>query len=197
MIAQSIFDVMRPMPPFRPELREANREGVKSQTRRVMDPQPISTTGFWKGLHWANEDHFRKGAIELCKYGQAGDYCYMREPLIRIGAYAFYKDDQKPVVSLITGEVVTWRWKNDVLTSIFMPKEAARSIYRYESIRVERVQEITEEDALDEGVTSPGAKLHFRILWENINASRGFGWDVNPWVWVLGYKPVEANDETR
>lgn len=211
MIDQNIFEVMRPMPPFRPELRQANREGRKSKTRRVMDPQPTLTTGFWKDLHWANEGHFRKGAIEHCKYGKAGDYCYMREPLVRIGAYAFYKDDHQPVVSLVTGEMITWRWKNDILTSIFMPKEAVRSIYKYESVRVERVQEILRDDAKAEGVSGiwanpPANEKHysrvllnpyvanFSVLWDEINGARGFCWDVNPWVWVLGYKPVEVDD---
>lgn len=176
-------------------------------------PQPISTTGFWKGLHWANEDHFRKGAVEHCPYGKAEDYCYMREPMVRNGAYAWYKDDNQPVISVVTGEMLKWRWKKDLLTSIFMPKEAARFVYQYESIWVERVKDITEENACAEGVindidgyfkidlpedhaaklvSSNSARGTYQVLFDHINLKRGFGWDSNPWVWVLGYEPAEV-----
>lgn len=202
-------DAMRALPIFKPEMRKANRDGLKSITRRVMDPQPISTTGFWKGLHWANESHFRKGAVELCNYGKVGDVVYMREPLVQVGAWAFYKDDNRPVISLITGEMVKWRWQVKTLSGMFMPGEAARFIYRYESIRVERVQEITRDDAKAEGVRGvwvnpPANEDHYQrvmlnpyvanysVLWDEINGERGFGWDVNPWVWVLEYKVVET-----
>ncbi len=211
-IDQKIFDALRAMPVFKPEMRQANRDGRKSQTRRVMMPQPIATTGFWKGLHWANDGHFRKGAVEHCPYGKAEDFCYMREPMVRIGAYAWYKDDGRPVISKVTGEMLKWRWKKDVLTSIFMPKEAARFIYQYESIGVELVQGISEADALAEGIvknkdgfyevalpeehaaksvscnTAQGA---YQVLFDAINEKRGFGWNENPWVWVLGYKPIK------
>ena len=112
----------------------------------------------------------------------------------------------------LTGEPITWRWKKDILTSIFMPREAARSVYRYEKIRVERVQEISRDDAKAEGVScvwiNPPAKAehykrvllnpyvaNYSVLFDKINAARGYGWDVNPWVWVLEYKPVEVQGE--
>ena len=202
-----VYDIMRPMPVFKPELREKNRAGLKGQTRRVIDPQPIATTGFWMGLHYANEDHFRKGAIEHCPYGRADDFCYMREPLIRIGPDAYYKDDENPVINPITNDLVRWRWKKNLLTSIFMPKEAARSIFRYTNIRVERVQDISRDDAKAEGVSGvwknpPENEEHYQrvllnpyvanysVLWDEINADRGYGWDMNPWVWVLNYVEV-------
>ena len=171
-------------------------------------PQPISTTGFWKGLHWANDAHFRKGAVEHCPYGEAGDFCYMREPLVRgDGDVAYYKDDGVMVRHFLTGEAIPWRWNVKTLSGMFMPKEAARSLYRYESIRVERVQDISRNDAKAEGVGNvwvnpPAKKEHFSrgvlnpyvanysVLFDMINDERGFSWDANPWVWVLAYEPV-------
>jgi hypothetical protein len=153
-IYQSAFDVLRPMPPFIRPLRDVNREGRKSQTRRVIDPQPISTTGFWKGLHWGNESHFRKGAVEFCKYGKVGRFLYMREPLVKHSAgVACYADDIVTALDIMTGEPIKWQWKRDTLSQLYMPKRAARLFFQYESIRVERLQEISIGDCWAEGIT--------------------------------------------
>lgn len=203
-IYQDAFDVMRAMPPFKRQLRDANREGRKSQTRRVIDPQPISTTGFWKGLHWANEDHFRKGAVEHCKYGKVGSFLYMREPLFK-GPFDFahYADDKTVVFDIMTGEPIKWKWKVNTLSQLYMPKIAARLFFQYESIRVEKVQDVSINDCWAEGITvvdvlhlSHGMKPSdiinaYATLWNSINADRGYGWNINPWVWALGYKPLD------
>lgn len=220
MIIQAVFDEMRPMPVFKPEMRKANRDGVKSQTRRVIDLRElrqVTTEGvlndsfFYRNKKGTWQNISRNDLLKKCPYGKVGDYCYMREPMLRIGAYAWYKDDGQPVISSVTGERLKWRWKKDVLTSIFMPKEAARSIYQYTSIRVERVQDISEEDAIAEGLASwkrtpddektyygidrpdvweTDPRLTYKRLFNLINEKRGFGWDVNPWVWVLEYAPA-------
>lgn len=64
-------------------------------------------------------------------------------------------------------------------------------------IRVERVQDITDKDAIAEGVLPVGPehapelpRNEFASLWESINAKRGFGWSVNPWVWVVEFRRV-------
>ena len=80
----------------------------------------------------------------------------------------------------------------------FMPRFASRILLEITNIRAERVQDITPEDAAAEGVqpaqwqsNDEGYICEFQELWDSINAERGFGWDVNPWVWVIEFRRVE------
>ena len=85
------------------------------------------------------------------------------------------------------------KWK----PSIHMPKWASRIQLRVTDVRVEQLQEISEEDVEREGVKIhvpvpgdglPQPKLQFKRLWDAINAKSGFGWDTNPFVWVVKFK---------
>jgi hypothetical protein len=214
MISQAIYDAMRPMPVFKPEMRKANRDGRKSQTRRVINPQIDWQEDIFQRRRSGTIDQFTYSEfMDTCPYGKSGDCCYMREPLYHgFGGIAYYRDDLTMVRHALTGEPITWRWKKDVLTSIVMPKEAARSIYQYKEIRVERVQEISRDDARAEGVSGvwknpPEKEEHYlrvllnpyvanySVLWDEINSERGYPWDANPWVWVLGYKPIKIGND--
>lgn len=201
-------------------------EGRKSQTRRVIKPQPQPngiwskslgdflclideyppSATIWNGA-WLGAD---AGELNCCPYGIPGDRMWARETWFHDFEHnrTFYRADADrdgTVPYLVSGaggfgggvgnaHIDRWR------PSIHMPRWASRLTLEIKSVRVERVQEISEEDALAEGVemaeATDGALSHalgFSNLWDAINAKRGYGWDVNPWVWVIEFERVEQD----
>lgn len=93
-------------------------------------------------------------------------------------------------------EMVKWR------PSIFMPKSATRISLEVTGLRPERIQSISTEDALAEGITwdmistmytgdGSWPQEGFKLLWDGLNADRGFPWEANNWVWVYTFKRVD------
>lgn len=178
------------MPLFIAPLRAAIRSESKTQTRRVINPQPGADTDLDE-------------LIKLCRYGKPGEIRHLIEPLKRDGEWAVYGDDGARVISRETGERLKWRWKRPYLNSIHMPDEAARTFCEILGLRIERLHDITEGAAKAEGcrsadlvtgrecILAPSAgsyRLHFQALWDSINKARGFGWTSNPWVFVSLFK---------
>lgn len=141
-----------------------------------------------------------------CPYGQPGDLLYVRETFCPVDdtsnggrkwidyrATPAYDESHPAGWDNAPDDPQALKWR----PSIHMPKWAARLWLRVTDVRVERVQEITERDALSEGFPDNGsviceftevARPWFRQLWDSLNAKRGFGWDVNPWVWIVSFE---------
>jgi hypothetical protein len=181
---------------FQTEMIRAILEGRKTQTRRIIKPQPeediklIGPEMYNPAL--ADKNGFLYPGPEVFgvytydgefgvkfPYGKVGDVLWVRETWRGIeqetGGFRYeYKATEK--INLVD------KWK----PSIFMPREAARIFLEVTDLRVERVRDISEEDARAEGVSSI---MSYKGLWCKINGPGS--WDSNPWVWITTFKRIE------
>ncbi|MFG8814706.1 hypothetical protein ACEPW0_03340 [Pseudomonas aeruginosa] len=198
---------------FNEQMVRAILEGRKTVTRRVMKPQPdflgsmVDPNTPFKtldaGLH----------ARITCPHGQPGDRLWVRE--------AWAADAQVDAIAprdLSQGEPIWYPADFSVRQtgcsmiskgrgrpSIHMPRWASRILLEITAVRVERLQDISEEQALAEGVHGEPcdharqacsdigcwgdtAKGAFGFLWEQLNGAGA--WQANPWVWVVEFKRV-------
>lgn len=127
------------------------------------------------------------------KYGQPGDQLWVRET---------FREQDTLDFPAFKADIGTSRW-NPVVNpdnckwrpSIYMPRWDSRITLEVTGIKVERLQYISETDAVAEGVETPTIagvtyRDKFRALWDSINAKRGYGWSQNPWVWVISFRRV-------
>lgn len=175
---------------FNAEMVRALLDGRKAQTRRVVKPQPSRVTGWGcigsQGFGFIAEDIDGYASILRCPYG-LGDHLWVRETFCKqIGAFGESVDYAYRATD---GEACgPWR------PSIRMPRCASRIQLAVTDVRVERVQDISEEDCVAEGIS--GNPWHDEMLepfaefWDSINRKRGYGWDANPFVWVVEFEVV-------
>lgn len=160
-------------------------DGRKTMTRRVIKnvPEILMTGKAIPELMGA----YKKAWVTTCPYGQPGDRLWVREKWACLDptkrTRVLYAVDRGPKDYL-------WH------SPIFMPRWASRLTREITAVRVERVQDITEEDAWAEGFNDDdgysSARMWFMNIWDSINAKRGYGWDANPWVWVISFKRIRG-----
>lgn len=207
----------RPMLFSAPMVR-AILDGRKTVTRRIVKARDLEWMDVHQGLREPDK-------AERCPYGQPGDRLWVRETW----QFYDWTDDGQPCVRFAADNASKWplripeeqadrlteiwaglsapenysidnhardrRWR----PSIHMPRWASRITLEVTSVRVERLQDISEADALAEGVTDDGSLVTdlagndrggafaaFAALWEVINGADS--WDDNPWVWVVEFR---------
>lgn len=181
---------------FNTEMVRAILDGRKSCTRRIIKPQ-WEECPHCKYVH--KEYIYGKLAENVycakCGYPllperrapyQPGDILYVRETWKKApNGYYYYEDWQRNDIADVT------KWK----PSIHMPKEAARIWLKVTDVRVERLQDMTDDDAEAEGCFDyTSTALGFFDVWDstikksNLNC---YGWNANPWVWVIEFERCE------
>jgi len=190
-------------------------DGTKTQDATVVTVRHENNTRIGPKGHQAHIES--PEALNHCPYGQPGDRLWVREtwaPVylgydyceLEYRAGQWQKRFERPCLgekareqAVRYGEKTGWgmTWA----TPIHMPRWASRITLRVTDVRVERVQEIYPKDIVAEGVQyeqhyeglgNPCDEIRmfyaWQELWDSINAKQGFGWDKNPWVWVVTFE---------
>lgn len=183
---------------------------TKRQTRRVVKPVGSDGgfvlqdygNGWWPYRSDDGESAVTSDGNETphdCPYGQPGDRLWVKETFCRVDGQTMpwietdYRATYKAGDRLGDTLGIKKRWT----PSIFMPRHASRITLEVTGVRVERLQDISEADAVAEGipageVSPPDAgRFAYRLLWESINGPGS--WDANPWVWCVEFKRLEAS----
>lgn len=220
---------------FRGAMVRAILSGSKTMTRRIAKFVPLhganlAFSGLEPGYYGTGQPesgtvlYARRGdgvwdqktERLFCPYGVPGDRLWVRETWAPDDAYnrTFYRADADAdgtVPYLVSGAggfgggVGSFRpdhWR----PSIFMPRAASRITLEVTGVRVERLHDITEDDARAEGLCFNGLtyfvperpthahvepRVVFQRLWDSINGKRA-PWTSNPWVWVVEFKRVDT-----
>ena len=191
-------------PFFESELhRQANRDGRKTMTRRAIKLPDKSWILGKRPTSWGPQDDMWPFYTMVdpvgtyptgirSPYGCPGTVWYMREPLRQsMNGMTIYADDNVGVSGRTGKGLALWPWKSLSLSSGFMPRWAARTFLLVTDVRVERLQDLTADDAMAEGGYGRG---EFWTVWNSNNTKRGFPWESNPWVWVYSYRLATAEE---
>ncbi|EDR3236073.1 hypothetical protein FB39_004406 [Salmonella enterica subsp. diarizonae] len=208
---------------FNSEMVRAILEGRKTQTRRIMKVQPgtpefglrliiESSKANENGMYfWSQDDACGIKARSkpfLFPYGEVGDRIWVRETF-RVHSRAtdvatlvyrasvrnsWTEQTHRVPVAVCNKPVTPEKWT----PSIHMPRWASRILLEITDVRVERLRDLSEEDAKSEGIIPsaggvlPGweYRINFRDLWMDIYGTDN--WEANPWVWVIEFKRVEG-----
>jgi len=203
---------------FSTDMVRAILAGRKTMTRRVIKPQIVTHNTADGQVEESLDAYFARNRKDMellcavCAPYQPGDILWVREtwfyemhmhdltagePDLPGGRYShrYVYRASSPDYPVDVG-VGACGW----CPSIHMPREAARIFLRVTDVRVERLQEMPLYDVWDEGtpqmpgnVDADGAVGHedFKYLWDSLNAKRGYGWDKNPFCWVITFERCE------
>jgi hypothetical protein len=222
-------------------------EGRKTQTRRLVKPQPKAFDGSGGGHWWRctyvqsmvrveeelqnpTSEYYEGFIDEVNPFGKKGDRLWVRETFCygRIDEWdaehpedrRLYVDQDNAFIKNQQSIPKQWCEENNVdvegvvwKPSIHMPRSAARILLEITKIRIERLNQISTQDAVQEGllklpasgryVVNQGDQYFgaassnpcevFKWLWESIYGSNS--WDFNPWVWVVEFNVIQGGDK--
>ena len=201
---------------FSTPMVKAILEGKKTQTRRVIKPQPLITKrgtcesdSPWNLLIQQNgRDYFDwQTFIKYVSPYQVGQRLWVRETHYKFGnwvkcggQWTFFESNTIPVrffdtaphdneiLKGISGKVGWYK-----RPSIFMERHFSRITLEVTEVRVQRLQDISEADIRAEGFyPHPGwEEQMFDVYWNKLNSKRGYSWDSNPFVWAISFKVVK------
>jgi len=200
---------------FNTEEVQATLNGSKTVTRRVVKTQKkilenpkfghttftpdghVSVRGGWIDA----EGEKRYGENFIKPPYQPGDMLYVRETFVEYRGHFYYKADGKYEALSKLGIQFKWR------PSKHMPKEAARIFLGVTDVRVERLQDITDDGVEKEGIPIIGrtekearclqAFSRYRKIWDNTIKPKDralYGWEANPWVWVIEFERISKDE---
>ena len=202
---------------FKSEMIRAILDGSKSQTRRIIKNSinpPIDYLSFLDSC-FNDKDFPIDSTIRVGSKYQIDDILYVRETFRPFSNITMRTEDVG-IEYKADGQYIKWfaevedaypvfdnKWK----PSIFLPKKFSRIFLKVVDIRLEKLNSISEKDAILEGVklfglhaytcynhddySFPYAKDSFHSLWDSINEKRGFSWKSNPWVFVYEFKRID------
>lgn len=202
-----------------PENAQKCFDGSKTQTRRIVKPQPEEGMKILgpemytpcrtdkNGEMYPGEDVFGVYSDDgewgvACPYGVPGDRLWIREACWiwgswrkdEVGRWHFIEGKRKEVLFDRSSGFSQLR-KGDAgfgfvrRPGIFMPRWACRTVVDITEIRVQRIQDVTQLDALHEGCEGPDHKANFFHLWTSINGADS--WNENPWVFALSFRRID------
>ena len=203
-----------------PRSIRAWHQNAKTQTRRLVRPQP-EQRGWevWQNDEGIWEYWYKRypgagfGNAPVRQPYAVGDLLWIREALRRLdsraalgdslGIIAYAADD-----SLLAGPnegFLVWHWKRDKLPAMFCPRWASRYYAKVLAVRPERLQDISVEDCVAEGMpsytrakgvlsaTPPDHRWWYMEWWDELHRKREHKWEANPWVWVYGLEEAGAS----
>lgn len=209
---------------FNTAMVKALLRGDKTQTRRIMKPQPFDVDNS-DGVALLSESDSEESKIIgqapfIPPFGNEGDLIWVREtfqgPLFNLELESQYLEnkslfetpeycayaatDPKPDFYDVDSEEMVCRWR----PSIHMPRWASRLTLRITDVHIEHLQDISEQDAIAEGCNNAKSEAAEAIGWyekpcsafRRVWESTGGDWDANPWVWVYQFEVILANVDT-
>lgn len=209
----------------------------RDQPDAVVEPYPGEWIAWWTDMTAeqalkCSRQNYKQGDGVLCPFGKVGERLWLREPHWRSGYIVNWcgSEPEWHTVSRPPAAVMTDEEARDILVRFekpeddsrwcrlwpaAMPRWASRILLEITGVRVERLQDISEEDAEAEGVVKttnwdhsinedgavygisgtqvqgwPNRKGAFEVLWRSLNGPGS--WDANPWVWAVSFKPITA-----